>query len=146
MTKVTCISESRVLLGRVHGANCRHEYGLHFMKLTGQTHCAYCDMDLATRYADWLQMALDHVVPSSICMHLGIQKEWVEDCANRVLACATCNGFGNRYMAGENVVCPTSLEGFFDLRDAIFAERKVLIAQRHVEERAFFAKRLWEQP
>lgn len=135
----------RTLLGRVSGANCRHEYGLKFMKKIRQTTCAYCGLDFAERFENWLQMALDHVVPASVGKGLCMPDEWVEDSANKVLACATCNGFKNRYQAPVGTLCPQTLDDFFDLRDAIFAERKKLVAARHEEERAFFGRRLWEK-
>jgi hypothetical protein len=135
----------RVLLGRVGGANCRRGYGLKFMQKTKQTHCAYCGLDFASSYQNWLQMALDHVVPTSVGKCLGVSNEWVDDMANKVLACAACNGFGNRYKAAVGTICPSTLEAFFDLRDAIFTERKMLVAKRHEDERAFFERRLWEE-
>jgi hypothetical protein len=134
----------RALLGRVKGANCRREYGLQFMKQTGQTACAYCGLDFAAAYENWLQMALDHVVPGSVGACLGIPAEWMDDSANKVLACAACNGFKNRYKAPADATCPATLDAFFDLRDRIFAERKTLVAARHEDERAFYAQRLWE--
>ena len=135
----------RVLLERVGGANCRQGYGLKFMQQTKQTRCAYCDLDFSATYRHWLQMALDHVVPASVGKCLSISEEWVDDSANKVLACTACNGFGNRYKAAVGTVCPTTLEEFFDLRDAIFADRKTLIAKRHESEQAFFERRLWEK-
>jgi hypothetical protein len=42
-------------------------------------------------------------------------------------------------------VCPASLEEFYALRDLIFAERTVRIAERHRVEREYFERRLWEQ-
>src|SRR5438270_13369266 len=117
----------RQLLGRAPGANCRHEYGLTFMRKTGQTVCAYCGVDFSSSYETWLTMALDHVVPVSVCKALEVPDTWREDCSNRVLACAACNGFRNRYALPFEVVLPLTLEAFFDLRDKIFAERKDLL-------------------
>lgn len=134
----------RELLGRVRGANCRREYGLTFMRRTGQTRCAYCGMDFAIAYETWLTMALDHVVPTSVCTSLGVPDEWREDYSNRVLACAACNGFRNRYKPTIDVVEPLTLDVFYDLRDHIFAERKDLIAASHESEREFFDGRPWE--
>jgi hypothetical protein len=136
--------QGRVLLGRVRGANCRHEYGLAFMRKTGQTQCAYCGVDFTDSYEKWLTMALDHVVPTSVGKGLCIPIEWTEDCANKVLACAACNSFHNRYKPSNTLLCPQSLAEFFDLRDVIFVERKQLIAARHISERAFFDQALWK--
>src|SRR5262249_36557075 len=133
------------LLGKVVGANCRHEYGLKFMRITAQTKCAYCGHDFAASYENWLHMALDHVVPKSVCVGFGLGSEWVEDCANKALACTACNGFDNRYKPSPHIACPLSLGEFFNLRDRIFAERKTTILRKHNEERQFFNGRPWEE-
>ena len=122
--------QGRTLLGRVKGANCRHEYGLQFMQKTGQSACAYCGLDFAASYENWLEMALDHVVPVSVCKYFSLPVDWTEDCSNRVLACAACNGFDNRYKQAIEEVCPQSLAEFFNMRDRIFAERKSRVADR----------------
>ena len=134
----------RVLLGATPGGTCRREYGLVFMRKTGQTCCAYCGLNFAARYEDWLQMAIDHVVPKSVCGALDIPILWYEDCINKVLACAACNGFDNRYKLPETDVCPATLEEFFILRDRIFSERSERIARRHSKEREFYNLRPWE--
>jgi 5-methylcytosine-specific restriction endonuclease McrA len=132
----------RRLLGRVTGDNCRHGYGLKFMRLTGQTKCAYCGLDLVTTYENWLTMALDHVVPHSTCLTWELSEDWREDYSNRVLCCATCNTFGNRYTP-EGFQSPSTLEEFYDLRDAIFVERRGNIINKHKEEHAFFDQNPW---
>jgi 5-methylcytosine-specific restriction endonuclease McrA len=134
--------QGRRLMGRETGDNCRHGYGLVFMRLTGQTRCAYCGMDLAATYENWLNMALDHVVPRSTCLAWDLPEEWREDFSNRVLCCTTCNTFGNRY-APTKFRRPTTEEEFYELRDAIFVERRRNIRERHVQERAFFVTRPW---
>ena len=135
--------QGRALLGKAVGSNCRHGYGLKFMQITRQTKCAYCGHDFIVSYQNWLHMALDHVVPKSVCVGFGFSAEWIEDCANKVLACAACNGFYNRYRPSSDVVCPLSLSEFFDLRDRIFSERKAPILRKHEEEKQFFNRRLW---
>src|SRR3974377_1550394 len=50
----------RHLLAYVKGDTCRHGYGLKFMQKTRQTTCAYCGLEFAASYANWLTMALDH--------------------------------------------------------------------------------------
>jgi hypothetical protein len=134
--------QGRLLAGRVSGGNCRHGYGLKFMKEARQTRCAYCDLDIAGVYENWLNMALDHVVPVSVCQELKIPLEWCNDYSNCVLSCAACNGFGNRY-SPKNAASPTTLEEFYDLRDTIFVERKKLILEKHAQERAFYLKKPW---
>jgi hypothetical protein len=128
---------------RAKGSNCRWEYGLQLMKLTGQKTCAYCDVDFTTAYAVWLTMALDHVVPSSVCKANNIPEDWAWDYSNTVLACGACNGFCNRYKPSIPVGESLTLEGFYDLRDRIFEERKQKIKARHLEERAFFERNPW---
>ena len=137
-------NQGRILLGIVAGANCRHEYGLRFQQRTGQYRCAYCDHNLVENYKDWLTMALDHVVPDSVCKAWGIPYEWKEDYSNRVLCCTACNTFGNRYTA-KNYSCPTTLDAFYDIRDRIFLDRKAIIKTKHQAEEAFFAQQLWKQ-
>ncbi len=128
----------RKLLGRISGGNCRHGYGFKFMKLTGQTRCAYCDLDLVAEYENWLTMALDHVVPKSACMAWNLAVEWTEDYSNLVLCCTACNTFGNRYTPVD-FSCPSTLEEFYILRDAIFIERRKNILRKQEEEHSFFA-------
>jgi len=135
-------NQGRALLGQVRGDNCRHGYGLDFMRLTGQTRCAYCGIDLAAVYENWLTMALDHVIPHSTCLAWQVPTEWREDHSNRVLSCTTCNTFGNRY-SPKGLDRPPTLEEFYNLRDVVFSERKRLILDRHQHERAFFDKRPW---
>jgi hypothetical protein len=127
------------LLGRVRGSNCRHGYGLEFMRLTGQTRCAYCGMNLVATYESWLTMALDHVVPNR--SGLSLPEEWVEDYSNRVLCCTACNTFDNRYQP-KGFQRPSTLEEFFHLRDAVFVERRINILNKHKQERTFFDQNL----
>jgi hypothetical protein len=131
------------LLGRARGTVCRRGYGLDFMRKTSQTTCAYCAADFAASYTTWLTMALDHVVPASVCISMGVPEDWREDCSNKVLSCGACNGFRNRYKPMIDVVQPLTLEVFYELRDHIFAERKELIAASHMTDRAFFEERPW---
>ncbi len=136
--------KGRARIGRVSGENCRRGYGLKFMKKTKQTRCAYCGLDIAGVYENWLNMALDHVVPVSVCQELQIPPEWRDDYSNCVLSCAACNGFGNRYKP-KNATTPKTREEFSDLRDTIFVERKKLILERHAKERTFFQENIIDQ-
>ena len=67
----------RQLLGKMTGANCRHEYGLKLQKLTGQTCCAYCRVSLVEDYYRWLLMSVDHVIPSGAGKLVGITQGWL---------------------------------------------------------------------
>lgn len=131
----------RQLLGKSKGSNCRHEYGLEFMRLTGQHCCAYCERDLTVGFETWVTMALDHVVPVSVCKAAGIAEQFCEDLANTVLACGACNGLDNRFQPSVTVDPHRSI---FDLRDAIFAERKARIKVRREQEEQFFRTKPWE--
>jgi len=133
------------LIGCVSGSNCRHGYGRAFMLKTGQTKCAYCSTDFTSSYEIWLTMALDHVVPTSVCQSFNISSEWSEDCSNKVLACSACNSFRNRYNPPKSISIPHTLASFYKLRDFIFLERANLIAQRHAEEKAFFISQPWKK-
>ena len=133
-------------MGAWRGANARHEYGLEFMRLTGQRRCAYCDTDLTSTYQLWLTLVLDHVIPVKMCKSLGVPSDWCWDYSNAALACAACNGFCNRYAPTFAIVPPGTLEDFWDLRDKVFEERKQMIAARHKEEHDFFEQRPWNVP
>lgn len=108
------------------------------MRQTGQTTCAYCGLDFAADYRHWLQMALDHVVPIRTGTVKCISAEWLDDSSNKVLACAACNGFQNRYKLPDDEPCLTTLEGFFALRDRTFIKRRALVQESHSREHKFF--------
>jgi hypothetical protein len=131
-------------LGTIRGSNARHEYGLKFMRVTGQRCCAYCGTELTSNYQIWLTLVLDHVTPLKLCKQLRVPSEWVWDFSNTVLACAACNGFCNRYSPAFTITSPGTRGAFCELRDKIFDDRKRLIAARHEEERQFFNGRPWE--
>ena len=136
--------DGKALIGKVGGDNCRHGYGLDFMKKTGQIFCSYCNLDLVSTYQNWLSMSLDHVVPVSVGKALQISTDWIEDSANKVLSCTACNGFNNRYQFKGDHSSIQSLDEFFEFRDKIFAERKALILDRHACERKFHELKLWD--
>ena len=79
------------LLPMRKGANARHEYGLALQKLTGQTECAYCEVNLTDDFHRWLLLSVDHVIPVSKCIRLGIPEEWAESYSNMVISCLGCN-------------------------------------------------------
>lgn len=131
-------------IGSVSGSNCRHGYGRDFMLKTGQTKCAYCGVDFTSSYETWLTMALDHVVPTSVCQSFNISSGWSEDCSNIVLACTACNSFLNRYSPPKGISILRTLTEFYSLRDRVFKERTSLIARKHEEEKAFFKSQPWK--
>ena len=133
----------RQLLGKMTGANCRHEYGLRLQKLTSQTSCAYCSVSLIDDYYRWLLMSVDHVIPMSAGQAAGIPQDWLEDYANTVLCCSACNGFGNRFKLTDNTPIPSTDDEFFDLRERIFVKRRTLILASHDSERNFYRSRPW---
>lgn len=118
----------------------RRGYGHDLMRRTSQTQCAYCGVDFCESFEKWLLLAVDHVVPKSVCVLLGVRDDWMDDLANQVLACSACNGFGNRYTAPDYAKCPTSFEEFCNLRDRIFIDRKRGILKRLAGDRDFFDK------
>ena len=77
------------------GGNARTGYVLKLQQITGQTRCAYCEMDLTDTYEHWLMISHDHVIPRNAAKIVGI--EWVDNLYNIVLCCSTCNTFLNRY-------------------------------------------------
>jgi hypothetical protein len=73
---------------------------------------------------------------------MGFPREWVRSAANLVACCRPCNDLFNRDPVVESV--PSTLEGFFDLRDAIFQQRRAKILAR-AEERAWFEEHVIEE-
>jgi 5-methylcytosine-specific restriction endonuclease McrA len=128
----------RELLGRVRGANARHEYGLELARSTGVTNCGYCGVDFVNDYYYWLLLQVDHVVPVSVAATLGIPDTFYQDTINLVLACSGCNSYKNRFVHTADHDGPWSLESFVELRDAIFLERSGIIAARRQQELTFF--------
>lgn len=129
-----------------NGANCRHGYGLELQRLTGQTRCAYCQMDLVQDYDHWLLSSRDHVVPRGQAIKLGVGIDLYEDFINLVLCCTGCNGFGNRYAVISDPMEMWGIDAFIVLRDHVFAERTASIALRRAIERAFFQSAPWIDP
>ena len=134
------------LLGRVEGVGrgTRRTSGPKFIQKTRQISCAYCGLNLVESFTNWLQMALDHVVPKSVCKGFSLPEEWIEDYTNRVLACGACNGFDNQYKPPCDTECPRSLEEFYKLRDRIFCDRKSRITERRNSEENDFKQQPWE--
>jgi len=135
------------LLPAPNRANTRREDGPRLQRLTGQTSCAYCEVDLTTDYYRWLLTSIDHVIPLKEGKRLGIDKAWCESFSNTVICCLGCNAFDNRYaIQGEWEGEDWTLDEFFVLRDRVFAERKARILERRKDEMDFFQGRPWEPP
>ena len=134
----------RQLLGRRSVTNSRRGYGLALRKLTGQSLCVYCGIDIYERYEHWLLLQVDHVVPTTMGKRLGISNEWLEDYSNLVLACSACNTFENQFDDKSVIEPPRTLEEFFDLRDRVFLARKPMIQMSQQNERQFFISKPWE--
>ena len=131
------------LLPRRTGASARREYGLELQRLTGQTECAYCEVDLTGDYYRWLLLSVDHVVPVSECRRLAIPAEWADSYSNTVLCCSGCNGLDNRFMVEVGVHRTWTMDGFFELRDRIFVIRKDRLEAAREREVRFFESRPW---
>jgi len=112
-------------------------------RVTHQTRCAYCNLNLVDTYEHWLLMCVDHVVPIRWGKVKGIREEWLYDISNMVLACSGCNGFRNRFESSRRRL-PTSFSQFCKMRDKIFLERKRLIKKSRVKEKSFFSSKPWE--
>lgn len=89
----------RRLLGRpkAGAGSSRTGYGLALQRMTGQSACAYCDIDLVGDYYRWLLLTVDHVVPRGEAVRLGMSVTLYEDATNLVVACSGCNGYLNLY-------------------------------------------------
>ena len=70
------------------------------------------------------------------CVAAGVLADWVLDASNVVACCRSCNDLFNRDPGVTTI--PTSLDAFFDLRDALCQSRRERILSRRSEERAWF--------
>jgi len=114
----------------------RHGYGVPVFEQCGYA-CVYCGLDMLTTYEAWLQLSVDHVVPRQM-IAAGYPKLWIEDMANLVTCCRSCNEFGNHFRLDDAV--PASPAGFFDLRDRVFVQRRARLALAHARERRAYEK------
>jgi hypothetical protein len=74
-------------------------YGLLLVQVTGHTCCAYCGNSFIQDFDHWLTLTVDHVIASELGIKLGIPLRFTNDIINKVLACAACNGYDNRYFS-----------------------------------------------
>ena len=116
------------------GGSSRRDYGRPVFEQCGWA-CVYCGVDLGSTYETWLGLSVDHVVPQS-ATRAGYPSEWIEDLTNKVTCCRHCNEFLNQYRV--TVPVPDSLEGFFDLRDRVFREKREKALARHGVERTWY--------
>ena len=138
--------DGQTLLPRRGGSNTRREDAPRLMRLTNQTSCAYCGVDLVGDYYRWLLTSLDHVVPAGQCKSMGIPDEWSDSFSNLVICCSGCNGFDNRYrIPWQEPAGKWTLASFFALRDRVFEERKLRIMSRRDEEVQLYKMRPWEK-
>ena len=67
----------REQLKRGPGLISRYPEGPEFMRITGAKHSAFFGLSTTAGFEDWLTMALDHVVPQSVCKNMGIDNDCV---------------------------------------------------------------------
>lgn len=131
----------QILLGKLTGANCRHEYGLKLQRLTGQTMCAYCHINLIDDYYHWLLLSVDHVIPKGEAQRLNIPPRLFDDAINAVLCCIGCNQLGNRVRLPFEPRSHWDLQAFVGLRNDAFTYRFEVIAMLRAKELQFFHSR-----
>jgi hypothetical protein len=128
----------------LRGQACRTGYGAQFQRLTGQTNCAYCGLDLTDSYEHWLLLSLDHVLPQRLIRTRGeAWREWVDSLHNLVLSCLHCNTFLNGFRLQGDPPAPASFKSFCQLRDAEFVRRKQWVLERHAREQREYGKQPW---
>ena len=113
----------------------RHGYGVPVFAACGAC-CAYCGRELGETYEAWLDLSVDHVIPTNTVKVLGYPREWVADLLNLVTACRACNEFLNGYRITDPP--PHDLAGFCDLRDRHFLAKREWVTARHEREREHY--------
>jgi hypothetical protein len=121
----------RELLDPPSGTGARKGYARDILRWCGYQ-CVYCDLGMRAS-SGWLQLSVDPVVPQQV-VGMGFPREWVRSAANLVACCRACNDLFNQDRLVEAV--PSMLEEFFDLRDAIYLQRRSRILARRAEERS----------
>jgi hypothetical protein len=130
----------RRLLDPPSGAGARNGSARDILRWCGYQ-CVYCDLGMRTSNG-WLQLSADPVVSQQV-VGMGFPREWVRSAANLVACCHACNDLFNRDSVVESV--PSTLEGFFDLRDGIYMQRRAQILARRAEERAGLQEHVVEE-
>ena len=121
--------------------SCRRGYGPAVFAECG-TDCASCGRELGASYESWLDLSIDHVIPTETVKRLGWPREWVDDLMNLVTACRACNEFLNGYRVND--APPATIEEFSALRDHHFAAKAAWVVERHARERGWFES--WTNP
>lgn len=106
----------------------RHGYGPPVFEVCGYS-CVYCGFDMSQPYQAWLNLSVDHVVPSHTVKSQW-PNAWVLDLFNLVTCCRACNEFLNGYRMGATAVA-TTIEDFVAVRNRVFREKFEHAAQRH---------------
>ena len=131
-------------LPTLQGANTRRVDAPKLQRLTRQTQCAYCGVDLTPTFEQWLLTSIDHVVPTEEAQRLGIVRRFFDSMSNAVLCCSGCNGFQNRYKVPSTAPREiATFREFCELRDLVFSERRGLILEQRKKEIAFFETSPW---
>lgn len=129
------------LLGRPSGGDgtARGGYGRPIFKRDG-FRCRYCGFDLGGTYRGWLQLSVDHVVPAQTKTRQQdpFPAEYVDDAANLVTCCRSCNDLGNRWTVNDRA--PTSELAFLHVRDRVFLQRRARLALRQREAEAQYRR------
>ena len=126
----------RQLLGRPKQGDltARHGYGPPVFSECGFV-CVYCGLDMSAPYTNWLQLSVDHVVPSGSRAR-GYSVEWLEDISNLVTCCRACNEFSNAFAVPDDP--PLEVETFWDIRDHAFLTKRDLLVGKHAREQQWY--------
>lgn len=123
-----------VPLGRPKTSTSRTGYAVDVVRRSGPQ-CVYCDRDLIESYEAWLDLSVDHVVPTSTSWYDNCA-DWLEDFFNIVTCCRACNEFLNRYKCKAPV--PKNLSEFLAIRDSVYEDKRGRTRKRHREERRWY--------
>ena len=100
----------------------------------GRACCAYCGKNLSDRHSRLLS-CVDHVIPVSETVRIGIDKDFAQSSDNLILCCTSCRALAEDYKVPDEIR-PRKLypDALTELRDRVFAERRALIARRRMQE------------
>ena len=88
--------------------------------------CAYCGRR-SEPGGTFYSIGVDPIIPLRM-VRRGYREDWIEDMANLVPCCTggVCARIGNSLRLDEPA--PTTMDGFFDLRDRVFVQRRARVA------------------
>lgn len=115
--------------------SCRRDYGPPVVRSTS-TKCAYCERDLFASYEAWLNLSVDHVIPSSTKWADSPAAAWLNSLANFTTCCRACNEFLNGFRC--SVPPPSTREEFLVLRQEVLAQKAAQAKVRHERELQLF--------